>query len=92
MMIVLNDIQRKKLEKLWFIYGNNGKKHTHCNHRYIQNILEHGEDSELFYTQSIKSDLTQECINEVKAVFSESNFKPPPPEITNSRDSCYSGE
>ncbi len=66
--IILTNQQQKGLEKLWFIYGNNGKKHTHCNHRYIQNFLEHGEDTENFYKQSPKSDLTDECINEVKEI------------------------
>ena len=66
--IILSDEQRRLLEKLWFIFGNNGKKHSHCNHRYIQNILEQGEDTEAFYKQSPKNDLTQECIDEVKNI------------------------
>ena len=67
-MITLTDMQKDKLLKLWFIYGNNGKKHSHCNHRYIQNILEHREDTESFYRQSTKNDLTEECVNAVKNV------------------------
>lgn len=69
-VIEMTEQQRKALHKLWFIYGNNGKKHTHCNHRYIQNLLEHGEDSEKFYRQSDKNDLTDECVNEVKTILS----------------------
>ena len=42
--IVLTEVQRKALNKLWFLYGNHGKKSTHSNHRFIQNILQHGED------------------------------------------------
>lgn len=70
-MITLSDKQRAALNKLWFVYGNNGKKHTHCNHRYIQNILAHGEDTEAFYRQSPKNDLTQECVDAVKEIIKE---------------------
>lgn len=66
--LVLSDWQRKELERLWFIYGNNGSKHSHCNHRYIQNLLEHGEDTEQFYLQSKRNDLTKDCLNDVKIV------------------------
>jgi hypothetical protein len=70
-MIILTELQRKKLEKLWFVYGNEGKKHSHCNHRYIQNILEQGEDTEAFYKQSAKNDLAQECVDAVKSVLND---------------------
>lgn len=69
--IKLSDDQRRRLETLWFIYGNNGKKHSHCNHRYIQNFLEHGQDTEGFYKKAKTGDLTEECINEVKKVVYE---------------------
>lgn len=72
-MIIVDDAKRKELEKLWFIYGNNGKKHSHCNHRYIQNILEQGQDTEMFYKKSKKNDLTQECVDAVKKVISKNN-------------------
>jgi hypothetical protein len=65
----LTEKQRRELEKLWFVFGNNGKKHTHCNHRYIQNFLEQGEDTEQLYKQSEKGDLTDECVEEVKKIF-----------------------
>ena len=68
--ITLTQDQRNELHKLWFIYGNNGKKHSHCNHRFIQNILEHGEDTESFYKKSPKNDLTQDCIKEVREILS----------------------
>jgi hypothetical protein len=32
--------QHRALEKLWFIYGNNGQKHTDANHHFIQHLLE----------------------------------------------------
>jgi len=43
-MINLTQEQKKKLELLWFVYGNYGKKHSDGNHRFIQNLLEKGED------------------------------------------------
>lgn len=80
--IILTEEQRKKLNKLWFIYGNNGKKHSYSNHRFIQNILSRGEDDREFYLsgpdnmrkkgyseERIQSDaLTQECIDEVDKI------------------------
>jgi len=41
--------QRKFLEDLWFIWGNNGLQHTMSNHKFIQGILEHGEYDAKFY-------------------------------------------
>jgi predicted DNA-binding protein len=78
--IELTEEQYKKLHNLWFVYGNNGKKHTHHNHRYIQNILEHGEDTKDFYlnadkTMTVKAGIrwetiaiTQECIDKVDEI------------------------
>jgi hypothetical protein len=72
--------QRTQLEKLWFVFGNNGKKHTHHNHRFIQNFLERGEDTEKFYRNADKKrtvkagidweviKLTDECVNAVRLV------------------------
>lgn len=79
-MIQLTEEQRKKLVGLWFVYGNNGKKHTHHNHRYIQSFIEHGEDTGEFYrdadsSRSIKAGidwntikLTDECVDAVKTI------------------------
>lgn len=64
--LTLNQINL--LKRLWFIYGNKGKKHSHCNHRFIQNFIECGEDTRDFYLSSDKNDLTQECINEVDKI------------------------
>lgn len=81
--IEIDESQRTKLMKLWFIYGNNGKKHTHHNHRYIQNIIEHGEDTEEFYKNASKDrtnlakinwntiKLTDECVDAVKAILND---------------------
>lgn len=52
-IINLSDVQRKQIEKLWFIYGNNGKRHTRENHRFIQEILE-GEDHRKFFKPTQK--------------------------------------
>lgn len=38
--IELDAAQRRKLERLWMYFGNNGPKHTHGNHYFIQGILE----------------------------------------------------
>lgn len=56
------------------MYGNDGEKHTHHNHRFIQNILEKGEDTENFYRESDRHrvahvaeiNLTDECVNDVR--------------------------
>jgi hypothetical protein len=76
----LTEDQKKGLMKLWFIYGNRGKKHSHGNHRFIQCILEHGEDEREFYrnmdlSRMVKAGvdpntqkITQECIDKVDEV------------------------
>lgn len=48
----LNNEQRRELEKLWFVYGNGGRKSTHANHRFVQCLLEHGEDCRDFFKPS----------------------------------------
>jgi len=40
---------RRKIERLWFVYGNNGPKHSDMGHKFIQGIVEHGEWLEDFY-------------------------------------------
>lgn len=75
-MVKITEEQKEHLIKLWFIYGNNGKKHTHFNHRYIQNFIEHNEDSEDFYKNVNKKEgvdwntmkLTDECVDAVKLI------------------------
>jgi LPS O-antigen subunit length determinant protein (WzzB/FepE family) len=76
----LTNLQRLRLNQLWHLYGNNGKKHTHHNHRFIQNLIEHNEDTRKFYlnadrtkTNQIgrdwsKIELTQECIDGVDKI------------------------
>jgi len=60
--IVLTNEQRKQINNLWFIYGNNGKKHTHSDHRFIQCFLEEGKDEREFYSPSVEC---QEKIDEI---------------------------
>ena len=55
--------QIKALNKIWSIYGNNGFRHTHGNHRFIQNLIEHGEDSRNDYP-----DLSKQCEDNVDAI------------------------
>jgi hypothetical protein len=79
--VKLTTDQITALNKLWFVYGNNGKKHTHHNHRFIQNLIEHGEDSRDFYKDADKTTrannpridwskvvLTKDCIEAVDAI------------------------
>ncbi len=42
--VTLTPEQRRRLENLWFIYGNYGPKTTRGNHSFIQGLLERGED------------------------------------------------
>lgn len=79
---LINSEQRKKLNKLWFIYGNNGPKSTKGNHGFIQGFLERNSDDREFYLQGIQNmrdrkipenviivnAITQECINEVDKI------------------------
>jgi hypothetical protein len=83
----LTESQKIELNKLWFIYGNRGKKHTLGNHRFIQNLLTRGEDDREFYLKGIKnmkkkgiySDdkaITQECISAVDSILKSSETQP----------------
>jgi len=61
MQIKLNSSQKGELERLWFIYGNGGKKHTMGNHKFIQGFLENKSLNFLnFY-----DDVTSECYEAV---------------------------
>jgi hypothetical protein len=61
MKIELSDVQRKALEDLWFIFGNDGKKSGLSNHKFIQGFLERNE---LSYFPGI----TNECWDAVGRV------------------------
>lgn len=73
MKVILTPSQRKQLEKLWFVYGNMGKKHSHHNHKFIQAFIEQEEDSREFYLSSPRNDLTQECIEQVDKILGNEN-------------------
>lgn len=75
---ILTADQRKKLEALWFIYGNGGKKATLGNHKFIQGLLEHGENNLKTYKDGYQNmidrfgkktadekKLTDECVEAV---------------------------
>lgn len=74
-MITLSTQKRKSLEKLWFLYGNGGGKHTHGNHKFIQCILEHGEDLREFYRRPGRvldwKPVTKECETAVDAILAQ---------------------
>lgn len=42
--VILNDSQLNRFYKLWFIYGNHGRKHTRLNHTLVQGFYEHHEN------------------------------------------------
>ncbi len=81
--IELTETQICGLSKLWFVFGNGGKKHTSGNHGFIQGFIEHKEDRRKFYTNvsykravamgyNIKElELTYECINAVDKILNE---------------------
>lgn len=63
----LTQKQKNELNNLWFIFGNNGSKHTDRNHRFIQRFLDKDppEDHRKFYKP------TKECINAVDKILME---------------------
>ena len=63
--VALTDGQRKKLESLWFVYGNYGPKHEMQNHYFIQGFLERGQDERDF------NRVTEECLAAVDKVLGE---------------------
>lgn len=70
MKVVITEAQKAELQKLWFIYGNNGAKSTLGNHRFIQNLIESCEDYRKLYVNgnSVLNKLTSECILAVDKV------------------------
>lgn len=72
----LSEEQLKAFEKLWFIYGNDGRKCTFLNHKLVQGFYEHHEDRRKPYLEghtnmverhgkeyADKHAVTQECID-----------------------------
>ncbi len=52
MKLKLEKQQKRQLENLWFIYGNGGKFSTLSNHKFLQQLLERGDDLRKFYSPS----------------------------------------
>lgn len=82
--VKLTDSQRQELNRLWFIYGNKGKKSTLGNHRFIQGILARGEDNRELYLNGIQNmkykgiytpdkAITWECIDAVDKIINNDN-------------------
>lgn len=68
--VTITSEQRRRLERLWFYYGNYGPKTTPGNHSFIQGFLEHGIDTRSFHKRRTpKSEIpTPECEAAVEAV------------------------
>ena len=61
-IVEINDTQKSDLEDLWFVYGNNGKHHTHANHRFIQCLIDERKDYRDFFKPTL------ECIKAVEMI------------------------
>jgi len=48
-ILSLTEEQVRRLERLWFIYGNEGKYHTDGNHKFIQRFLDAQQDQRKLY-------------------------------------------
>ena len=75
--VTLTVEQRKRIENLWFRYGNYGPKTTRGNHHFIQRLLEQGIDIRpLFIKRTPKRDRpTPECEGAVDAVLNMKESK-----------------
>jgi hypothetical protein len=60
--VEMSDGPPRRLENLWFVYGNHGPKTTVENHGFIQGLLERGQDGRDFYRP------TEQCPAAVDAV------------------------
>jgi hypothetical protein len=68
--VAVTDPQRRVLERLWFIFGNYGPRHTMENHYFIQGFLERGQDERDF------NHVTPECLAAVDAVLAVASDPP----------------
>jgi len=82
--INLTEEQTKAMHKLWFVFGNGGKKSTLFNHKLIQGFVEHLEDRRSDYAcvnenieekygkkYALENGITDECLNEIKKILNE---------------------
>jgi len=63
--IILTNCQKEDLEKLWLIYGNCGQEHSVSNHKFIQKILEKGQD------QRGSLNPTEKCLLAVEIILTD---------------------
>ncbi len=68
--VELTEGQRRELERLWFVYGNYGPRHTMENHYFIQGFPERGQDERDF------NDVSAECLAAVDAVLGVASDPP----------------
>ena len=68
--VEVTEESRRQLERLWFIYGNHGPRHTMENHYYIQGFLERGQDERDF------NDVTPDCLAAVDDVLGVASHPP----------------
>ncbi len=52
---ILTESQKKRFEKLWFIFGNDGKKCTLFNHKLVQGFYEYNENRIDDYRDGVKN-------------------------------------
>ena len=69
----LTDEQTRRLERLWFIYGNEGPKHTPINHYFIQRFLDKAQDTRFDYAPRKPE---KECIVAVDAILNDTCYNP----------------
>ncbi len=71
--VTLMPLQRKRLEDLWFYYGNYGPKTTKGNHSFIQGLLERGEDERPLRMRGYMP--TEECEKAVDEILGQLEVK-----------------
>ena len=68
--VAVTEESRQQLERLWFVYGNYGPKHTMENHYFIQGFLERGQDERDF------NDVAPVCLAAVDVVLAVASDSP----------------
>lgn len=82
--VQLTEAQRAQFGKLWFIFGNRGKKHTLFNHKLIQGFYEYSEDRREDYKDghknmtvkygkdfADKNSVTEECLEAIDKILNQ---------------------
>lgn len=81
--MILTEDQIKAFERVWFIYGNDGRKCTFLNHKLVQGFYEHKENRIQPYTEGYanmvdrhgkeyadKHGITKECVEVCELILS----------------------